>query len=70
MAALRQWRSEPLYQDFARLVAESTGSIIETQDALSHKNPANTRVCGHRMAVKSDKHSEDISRLLGVSVDG
>jgi integrase len=49
---------------YARLVAEQTGSIIETQDALGHKNPATTRVYVQRISVKCDKHSEHIARLL------
>lgn len=49
---------------YARLVAERTGSIIETQDALGHKNPATTRVYVQRISIKRDKHSEYIARLL------
>jgi integrase len=52
---------------FARLVAERTGSIIETQDALGHKNAATTRVYVRRVAVKRDKHSEQIARLFNLS---
>jgi integrase/recombinase XerD len=54
---------------FARLVAERTGSIVETQDALGHKNPAATRAYVRRIAVKRDKHSEEIARLLDLSGD-
>lgn len=49
---------------YARLVAEQTGSIIETQDALSHKNAATTRVYVQRISIKRDKHSENIARLF------
>ena len=49
---------------YARIVAERTGSIVETQDALGHKNPATTRVYVRRIAVKRDKHSEEIARLF------
>jgi integrase len=52
---------------FARLVAERTGSIVETQDALGHRNLATTRVYVRRVAVKRDKHSEEIARLLDLS---
>ena len=38
---------------FARWVSESTGSIIETQDALGHKHVATTRVYVQRIAVQS-----------------
>ena len=49
---------------FARIVAEETGSIIDTQDALGHRNAATTRVYVQRIAVKRDKHSEWIARRL------
>lgn len=42
---------------FARIVAEETGSIVETQDALNHSNPSTTRVYVKRIAVKRDRHS-------------
>lgn len=47
---------------FARIVAEDSGSITETQDALGHRNAATTRVYVQRISVKRDKHSE---RVLG-----
>ena len=47
---------------FARIVAEDSGSITETQDALGHKSAATTRVYVQRIAVKRDKHSQ---RVLG-----
>lgn len=43
---------------FARMVAEDSGSIVETQDALGHKNVATTRVYVQRIAVRRDRHSE------------
>ena len=50
---------------FARMVAEDTGSITDTQDALGHRNAATTRVYVQRIAIKRDKHSERItSRLI------
>jgi integrase len=45
---------------FARMVAEDSGSITETQDALGHKNVATTRVYVQRIAVRRDRHSERI----------
>ena len=47
---------------FARIVAEETGSITATQDALDHKNPSTTRIYVQRISVKRDHHSEKISR--------
>ena len=47
---------------FARIVAEDSGSITETQDALGHRSTATTRVYVQRISVKRDKHSQ---RILG-----
>jgi site-specific recombinase XerD len=49
---------------FARIISEETGSIVETQDALGHKNLATTRVYIGRIAVKRDKHSRQITERL------
>jgi site-specific recombinase XerC len=46
------------------MVAEDTGSLAETQEALGHRNLATTRVYVQRIAVKRDKHSESISKRL------
>jgi integrase len=51
---------------FARIISEETGSIVETQDALGHKNLATTRVYVGRIAVKSDKHSQRITSRLKI----
>lgn len=47
---------------FARIVAEETGSILATQEALDHNNPSTTRVYVQRIAIKRDQHSERISQ--------
>lgn len=49
---------------YARIIAEESGSITDTQDALGHRNAATTRVYVQRIAVKKDKHSERISRRI------
>src|ERR671913_1476445 len=49
---------------FARIVAEETGSITDTQDALGHRNAATTRVYVRRIAVRRDKHSGKITGRL------
>lgn len=51
---------------FARMVAEETGSLIETQDALGHKNLTTTRVYVSHIAVKRDKHSRRITSRLNI----
>jgi integrase/recombinase XerC len=54
---------------FARIVAEETGSITATQEALDHSNPSTTRVYVQRIAIKRDHHSERISRRWGGTKD-
>jgi integrase len=49
---------------FARIVAEETGSLTETQDALGHRNAATTRVYVQRIAVKRDRHSRRVTKRL------
>ncbi len=49
---------------FARIVAEETGSLTDTQDALGHRNASTTRVYVQRIAIKRDKHSERITNRL------
>lgn len=49
---------------FARIVAEETGSLTDTQDALGHRNAATTRVYVRRIAVKRDKHSTKVTERL------
>jgi integrase len=51
---------------FARIISEETGSIVEMQDALGHKNLATTRVYIGRIAVKRDKHSRRITTRLKI----
>jgi integrase/recombinase XerD len=51
---------------FARIVAEETGGIVETQDALGHKNLATTRVYVGRIAVKRDKFGPRITARLKI----
>lgn len=51
---------------FARIVAEETGSYLETQEALDHENAATTRIYVERITVKADKHSQHISRRFNV----
>lgn len=50
---------------FARIVAEETGSITATQEALDHSKPSTTRVYVQRIAIKRDQHSGRISRRWG-----
>lgn len=49
---------------FARIVAEESGSMTETQDALGHRNLATTRVYVQRVAVKRDKFSRKVANRI------
>lgn len=63
-AGLEHFHLHQTRHTFARIVAEASGSIIETQDALGHKNPATTRVYVQRIAVKRDKFGDEIAKRL------
>lgn len=45
---------------FARIVAEDSGSLIETQDALGHKDIKTTQIYVNRIKHKKDKFSRNI----------
>ena len=55
---------------FARMVSEDTGSLVEMQEALGHRNLATTRVYVNSIVVKKDKHSGRISERLGIEGSG
>lgn len=45
---------------FARIVAEESGSIIEAQEALGHKDLQTTQIYINRIKFKKDKHSRNV----------
>jgi integrase/recombinase XerD len=47
---------------FGRIVAEETGSMTATQDALDHANLSTTTVYVQRISVKRDLHSAAVAR--------
>ena len=49
---------------FARIVAEDSGSIIETQEALGHKDIQTTQVYVNSIKFKKDKHSRSIKNRV------
>jgi integrase len=61
-AGIEKFHMHQTRHTFARIVAEETGSIIETQDALNHSNPSTTRIYVQRIAVKKDRHSRLVSK--------
>lgn len=66
-AGLEHFHLHQTRHTFARIVAEDSGSIIVTQDALGHANLNTTRVYVQRVSIKRDQHSSKItSRLKAV----
>lgn len=65
LAGIDEFHLHQTRHTFARIVAEETGSITATQEALDHSNPSTTRVYVQRIAIKRDQHSERISRRWG-----
>lgn len=63
-AGIENFHLHQLRHTFARMVAEDSGSIAETQDALGHRHIATTKVYVQRIAVRRDKYSERILNLL------
>lgn len=55
---------------FARIVAEETGSISATQDALDHRNRATTSHYVQRIGIKRDLYSEGIAERLKRKSEG
>ena len=51
---------------YARWVGEESGSLLEAQDALGHKNLATTKVYLQRVSIKKDKFSSRIGERLGL----
>jgi integrase/recombinase XerD len=45
---------------FARIVAEESGSLIEAQEALGHKDIQTTQIYINRIKFKKDKHSRSL----------
>jgi site-specific recombinase XerD len=66
VAGVKNARIHRTRHTFARLVAEQTGSLIETQDALDHQSLSTTRVYVARIVVKRDRTSKGIAERLGV----
>jgi integrase len=52
---------------FARIYAEDSGSMIETQDALDHEHLGTTRAYVQTIAVKKDKFSNSIRSRMDAS---
>lgn len=63
-AKLRGFHLHQTRHTFARIFAEDSGSMMETQEALDHANVATTRAYVQRIAIKRDKFSASIKRRI------
>lgn len=69
-ARLANIRLHQTRHTYARLVGELAGSMVETQDALGHRNAPTTRVYLQRVAVKQDKHRRGIAKRVRLAALG
>jgi site-specific recombinase XerD len=70
-AGIEQIHVHQTRHTYARIVAEETGSFVETQEALDHENAATTRVYVQRITVKRDRHGSKVSaRIKKRATDG
>jgi len=63
-AGISKIHTDQTRHTFARMVSEETGSLVETQEALGHRNLAMTKAYVQRVAVRRDKHSRRIAERL------
>jgi integrase len=63
-AGIEHFHLHQMRHTFARIVGKSSGSIVETQDALGHKNPATTRGYVQCIAVKRDKFGDEVAKRM------
>jgi integrase/recombinase XerD len=68
-AKLKDFHLHQTRHTFARIFAEDSGSMIETQEALDHANVATTRAYVQRIAIKRDKFSASIKRRINQAGD-
>ena len=65
-AGLEGFQLHQFRHTYARMVAEESGSLIETQDALGHRNLSTTRVYVQRIGVKRDRFSVRLAEKLNL----
>lgn len=69
-AGIRHIHLHQTRHTFARIYAEDSGSIIETQDALDHEHVSTTRAYVKTVAVKKDKFSGSVRSRIGADTRG
>lgn len=68
-AGIKEFHLHQTRHTFARIVAEATGSLSQTQEALGHQHLATTRAYVERIATLPDRHSAAIAQRLQVTSD-
>ena len=70
-AGLNNFHLHQLRHTFARIVAEDTGSLSATQEALGHKDMKTTGIYVRRIQIAADQHSTKLSeRIKNASIIG
>ena len=65
LAGVAEARIHRLRHTFAQVVADTSGSLPETQEVLGHVHAATTRVYVQRIGIKKDKFSQALADRLG-----
>ncbi len=68
-AGIEKFHLHQTRHTFARIVAETTGSLSQTQEALGHKHLATTRAYVERIGTIPDRHSDAIAQRLESAPD-
>lgn len=63
-AGLEKFHLHQTRHTFARIVAEATGSLSQTQEALGHQHLATTRAYVERISTIPDRHSDAIAQRM------
>jgi integrase len=69
-AGIKAFHLHQTRHTFARIVAETTGSMHQTQEALGHKHLATTRAYVESITTLPDLHRDAIAQRLQSSSDG
>jgi integrase/recombinase XerC len=64
VAGVEGFHLHALRHTYARIVAEESGSMKETQEALGHRNEATTRVYVQRIGIRRDRFSSRVAQRL------
>lgn len=63
-AGVKDARIHRTRHTFARIVTETTGSLVDAQEALDHDNLVTTRTYVKRIVLKRDKHSSSVAERI------